>query len=224
MSRASVNDVLIIGGVPRADLLPPEVKTGRKGKSLRQALAFAVVVAVIVVGAGVAWATIEAGQSQQQLEAEQARTDDLLTRQLAFAPARQMQSQVDGVKAARIVGMSTEVDWKAYLTEVKGKLPADVSINTVTLDSASPLLPYAASTVPLQGPRIATVNLLLTSPKLPTVPAWLESLSTLPGYADATPGSVTLVEGGSYQVSLTMHVNEEVFTHRFAGEDAEGEN
>lgn len=224
MSRAVDNDVLIFGGTPRADLLPPEVKTGRRGKTLRQALALAVVVVIMLVGGGVVWATIGAGQSQQRLEAEQARTDDLLAQQLAFAPARQMQSQVDGVKAARIIGMSTEVDWKAYLGEIKAKLPADVLIDTVRVDSASPLAPYGPATVPLQGPRIATLNLLLTSPKLPTVPAWLESLSTLPGYADATPGSVTRLEGGSYQVNLTLNVNEEVFTNRYAPEDAEGEN
>ncbi|WP_111719434.1 hypothetical protein [Homoserinimonas sp. OAct 916] len=216
MSKASASDNLIIGGQPRASLLPIEVVTHRKGKALRRQLATALVLVVLVVATGIGLATMQAGQKQERLAAEQARTQDLLDEQLKYIEVRSVQTQVDTTKSALIVGASTEVDWKAYLQSIRALLPADVTIDTVSIDSASPMSLYPQPGVPLQHPRIATLTLKLTSPALPTVPKWLEALSSLPGYADSVPGTVVLVGGGSYEVNLTIHVNEDAFTHRFA--------
>ena len=43
------------------------------------------------------------------------------------------------------------------------------------------------------------------------------ALATLPGFADATPGSVMLDETTNpYTVNITMHVNEAAFDKRFS--------
>ncbi len=84
------------------------------------------------------------------------------------------------------------------------------------VDSASPLALYAQSTAPLQGARVATISFAAKSPTLPEVPAWLNALATLPGFADATPGSVTLdATTNVYTVNITMHVNDAAFDNRF---------
>ena len=170
-----------------------------------------------IVIAGTAAATYVSGQAQEQLLAEQSTTTDLLAEQTQYGEIRTAQARVDLVKAAQQVGASTEIDWKAYLQAVQATLPASVAIESVMVDSATPILMYDQPTVPLQGPRVSTVKFTASSTVLPDVPAWLDGLTTLPGFADALPGTVTLdATTNTYTVDITMHVNEAAFAQRFA--------
>lgn len=219
MKRASATEALVVGGEPRVSLLPPEVNAVRKARAGRRLLGLVVVGVIVVVGAScgaVAWQAI---QAQAAMADAQARTADLLQEQLKYAEVRSVQEEVNRTVAARQVGASTEVDWKAYLQGIRRVLPGDVTIDTVAVDAASPLEAYAQPTAPLQEQRVATLTLTITSPNLPTVPEWLEGLKTLPGYADGTPNAITQDDDGSYTVNLTLHINDGAYSHRF---DAEG--
>jgi Tfp pilus assembly protein PilN len=216
MNRKPANDDLVIGGEPRVDLLPPEVKSRHKARAVRRALALTVVGVLVLAAAGTAAASWRAEQSKAELASAQARTDSLLAEQGTFAEVRTVQDQLDTALAAREVGVSTEIDWKSYLEAVRAVLPADVTITTVGVDSQSPLTPFQQATVPLQAQRVATLSLALTSPSLPTVPQWLEALTSLPGYADGAPGSITQSETGGYLVNLVLHINQDAYSKRFA--------
>jgi Tfp pilus assembly protein PilN len=216
MSRSFVDDELIIGGEPRADLLPPEVKAGLRGKALQRGLLIAVLAVVLLVAGGVGVATWQAMQGQSTLLAAQSRTAELLTEQGKYLQVRQVQDAVKTTIAAQQVGGSTEIDWKDYLQRVRALLPDDVAIDSVTIDAATPLAPYGPATAPLQDARVATLVLLVTSPALPEVPDWLRGLRGLPGFADATPSAITRTESGAYQVSVTLHINDEAYSGRFA--------
>jgi hypothetical protein len=215
MSRGDTVE-LVLGGEPRVHLLPPEVIAGQKGKTLRRMIAGTVVGVVLLLGAGTAAASWHAGQAGQKLLAAQSRSADLLASQTEFASVVQVQAAVDTAAAARQLGTATEIDWKKYLDDIRGLLPADVTVDSVAIDSTSPLLPYAQPAVPLQGPRVATVNLTVTSPGLPQVPDWLEDFRELPGYADSAPGTITRTDTGGYTVTLTLHVNADAYLGRFA--------
>jgi hypothetical protein len=220
MSQKIVNEELILGGEPRVILLPPEVLKRRKAKAMRRSLGFGVVGLLVIVLAGTAAATVLAGQAQSRLLAEQAQTAGLLAEQTQYGEIRTAQTQVKLLKAAQQVGASTEIDWKAYLQSVQGILPAGVVIDTISVDSATPILLYAQATAPLQGARVATVSFSATSSTLPDVPAWLNGLATLRGFADALPGSVVLDEATNvYKMDITMHVNEAAFAGRFAAKE-----
>ena len=218
MSRAANNDSLVVGGEPTVDLLPPEVKKERAATAVRRTLGLAVVgvVALVVLGTAASFAT--ALQAQTQLTSEQALTPALLEKQYEFIEVRTVQREVDLIEAAQQVGASTEIDWKEYLQGVQAILPASVNINSIAVDSATPLTRYVQPTAPLQGPRVATVTFTATSSTLPDVPTWLDSLATLPGFADALPGSVTRDDAGVYTAEVTMHVNDAAFAHRFVTE------
>lgn len=219
MSRPTASEPLVIGGEPRVSLLPAEVTAVRKARANRRLLGFVVVGVVLIVGAAcgaVVWQSI---QAQMALAAAQERTTQLLQEQLKYSEVRSVQEEVNRTVAARQVGASTEVDWKAYLEGIRRVLPGNVTIDTVTVDAASPLEAYAQPTVPLQAQRVATITLTITSPSLPTVPEWLEALKTLPGYADGTPNAITQDDGGDYTVNLTLHVNDGAYSHRFAAEE-----
>ena len=79
---------------------------------------------------------------------------------------------------------------------------------------------YAQATAPLQGSRVATLTISARSPQLPQVPSWLDALRSLPGFVDAVPGSVTLdQQSNTYTVNITMHINQDAYSKRFAGEE-----
>lgn len=221
MSRAVVSEELILGAEPKVDLLPPEVKANKKAKATRRLLGVVLLGVAVLVGAGIAASSWHAGQADVRLATAQTRSAELLADQAKYGEVKQVQAAVDRTVAAREFGASTEIDWKAYLTQIRTVLPGDVSIDTVGVDSASPLVAYGQATAPLQAPRVATVTLGLTSRNLPTVPEWLDALKGLPGYADATPGSISRSDGGTYTVDLVMHVTADAYSNRFA--PAEGE-
>jgi Tfp pilus assembly protein PilN len=219
VSRATRDDGLVVGGEPRVDLLPPEIQKERAAAIMRRRLLIAVVgvVAVVVVAAGAT--TVLAVQAQTKLQDEQGRTASLLAEQTKYREVRTVQAQVGLIEAAQQVGASTEIDWKKYLQRVQATLPGSVTIDTVSVDSASPLAIYVQSIAPLQGARVATVTFTAQSRVLPDVPTWLDSLTTLPGFADALPGSVDRNPAdGVYTVKITMHINDAAYAKRFAVE------
>lgn len=220
-NRAKDKDSLVLGGEPRVDLLPPEIKAARKAKAVRRGLAFGVLGALVVVSAGIVFASWLAAQSQEKLSDAQARTATLLAEQTKYVEVRKVQEAVDTAIDARELGASTEIDWRSYLESIRAILPGDVTIDSVVVDSASPLVPYQAPSAPLQEERIGTLRLTLGSPSLPAVPEWLNMMKTLPGFADATPDSITQSDTGAYVVELTMHINEAAYSQRFASTESE---
>lgn len=219
-SKASVPTgprALVVGGEPRVDLLPPEVRANRTAKRTRRRLGYALIGVIVVTIAAIGGATAISVNSQVQLGDAQLQTSSLLAQQQKYSSVLVAQNQVQLTQAAQQVGASTEIDWKAYLDKVQATLPANVTISTVTIDSSSPLALYAQSAAPLQGSRVATISFAAQSPTLPEVPAWLDALATLPAFADAVPGSVTLDAATNvYTANITMHVNSAAFDNRFA--------
>ncbi len=210
------NEILVLGGEPRVDLLPPEVRVLRKGKGIRRRLAFGVIVVLLGVTGVTVLARAQADSAKTNLANAQARTQDLLIQQRKYIEVSKLQNEIDTIRAAQQVGTSTEIDWESYLNSVQATLPADVTISTVNIDTATPFAPYTQATAPLQGARVATLTFTARSSTLPQVPAWLNALVTLPGYSDASPGSVTRDTNGGYAVSITMHINQAAFSKRFA--------
>lgn len=216
IERASRHDGILIGAEPRVHLLPPEVIADRKAAVLRGRLGLGVVAVVAVVALGILWASSTAVTAQHDLTTAQAATQGLLKQEMTYAKVRSVQDQVDLIKTAQAVGASTEIAWTPYLQKVQDTLPPNVAITGVLVDSSTPIELYPQSTASLQGPRVATVVFTAQSPSLPEVPSWLLALKTLPGYADALPGSVNLDPSGVYTVTITMHVDEKAFSDRFS--------
>ena len=216
MSRRSKIPNLIVGAESRVDLLPQELRVKRKGKVLRRRLGFLVVLVAVVVAGASALARAQGVQARLDLAIEQSNAQSILLQQRKYGEVSKIQKQVDTIEAAQQVGTSTEINWKKYLISVQATLPLNVTLDSVTIDSATPFASYAQASAPLQGERIATLSFTAVSSTLPKVPQWLIALATLPGYADANPGSVTRTETGSYSVSITMHINQAAFANRFA--------
>lgn len=208
---------LVVGGEPRADLLPPEIHARHRDRVFHRVLIGAVLLSLVVVGAGYVGAMFLANQSGVALAAEQERTQDLLAQQQKYADARHASLLVDTALAARRIGMSTEIDWKGYLGKIQAALPTGSSVVSYAVDSVTPLDQYAQATVPLQKARVAKITVQMSSMNLPDIHTWLNALPGLPGFVDATPGSITLEETkGTYLATVAIHIDQNAFSDRFA--------
>jgi len=202
---------------PRVDLLPPEIEQRNREAGTRRVFRLLVFVVFIVVLAGIGGAWYLSTLAQTAAAAEQQRTQALLLQQKQYDDVRAAQAAVALGTAAQDVAGATEIDWQDYLQKLALSLPAAVKLDGVQIDSEGATAPYGQSEVPLEGVRIATLTFTATSSTLPYIPDWLDALRELPGFVDALPGSVSIGEGG-YKATITMHINEEAFSHRFGPE------
>lgn len=225
MSRREASTAgLVVGGIPRIDLLPPEVRQRIRARSVRRALGILVIGVVAVTGAGTALAVVNATLSAGALVAEQARGQQLLAEQLEFVEVTQLANAKAGIEQALLVGSSTEILWPAYMEAVSATLPAGTTIVSITVTGSSPIALVPQPALPLQLPRVATLELKVSAADLATVSTWLGTLPGLPGYADAKLNS-TEPGGSGVLASVTMNVTDAAFANRFAEvpEGADGE-
>lgn len=207
---------VIIGGAPQANLLPPEVGIAARGRVQRRNAILLVGLVVVIVVAAYAGGSVLALTAQVQLDAANQRTQALVAEQGKYAQVKQVTTMLTTSAAAEQVGTSTEIDWKAYLNDIQNSLPVGTLVTNVVAETATPLATFAQPAVPLQGDRIGELKFTATSTSLPDVEIWLDALAKLPGYVDASPGSITLSnEAKTYQVTITMHVNQDALLLRF---------
>ena len=216
--------LLTAGGIPRADLLPPEIRAAYRGKAVVRMLVILAVAVAVVVAGGVGYATIRSITSQAVLQLERDRSLDLLARQLDYAEARQIANKVDTAIAARAIGTATEIDWRAYLDEVSSTLPAGVSLTKLVI---APVIASvgggegaAIAANPLQQAAVATITITATSVTVPDVEAWLNDLAGITGFAGiAPPATVAGSPTVGYVVGLELLVNDQAYLLRFQNDE-----
>lgn len=207
---------LTIGGMPRVDLMPPEIRVKRSQLRTRRSLRLGVigVAAVVVLGCGgtVAWSTL----SGVGLAMAQSQQVALLQQQGQFADVRGATQQIQLIKAGQKVGASTEIDWSAYLDRVAALMPAGVAIDQAEIEQATPVTPYVANLVPLQGGRVATLTIVTRSADIPPVAQILTSLETLPGFVDVEPTTIVRDDSaGTYKANIILHIDQKAFDGRY---------
>jgi hypothetical protein len=222
MSAAAQQPILEVGREPRVDLLPPEIEQAKRAKRVRRAMIGMLLVVLVAIGLAYAGVSFIAGIAQQRLDAENARTADLLAQQAQYIEVRTTTERVAVAEAAILVGASTEIDFAEFLSQVQALLPPGATIMTVTADTASPLDGYAQSTVPLQPQRIATFSFSVSTATLADLALWLTNLQSVTGFADALPGAAVAQGDGSYLTAVTMHVTTDALESSLVAGQADG--
>jgi hypothetical protein len=217
-------DRLVVGGPPRADLLPPELKIEATLRAQRRLLIGVVIVAVVAVAAVYAFVAIAATTSKIRLDSAHQQTETLLKEQQEYSDVRVLKDGVQTLKRAQILGASTEIDWTDYLGKVAALLPAGTKFGAI---DAVTLRPGSAEEIqegPLETPRIAQINFVSSTPTLPDVSQWIENLSVLPGYSSAAVTAITLDDkDGKYLVTTVLNIDFEGLENRFGNPQAEDE-
>lgn len=213
-SRTVGKAPLVVGAQPRANLLPPEIVVKRQQLKTRRALRVGVFFVFLATVAGCIGIWGLASVSQVQLLAAQDRQAVLVDEQVAYQEVRDVQNTIQLLQAGQLVGGSTEINWQSYLTKLQLSLPAGVVLQSVTIESGTPMAAMSQTEAPLQGSRVASLNFTAISQTLPTIPDWLRELEKLPGFVDATPGNVKQ-QDGIYTAQVLMNINTEAFSMRF---------
>lgn len=223
MSARTGKAELVVGGLPRVDLLPTEIRERERDKVVRRWMIIGAGLTALVVAGIYGLASFVALQVQNELQLAQARTDDLLTRQLQYTDVRVVENELALSRAAARVGSSTEIDWTAYVAAATAALPAGGTITGVAVEGASPLETLTQPTVPLGAGRIATMQLTASFGGVPDYAAWLLSLADIPGSSEVMPGGLTLDENGLVGIATVSLTRDALVTPPEAADDAAGE-
>ena len=120
-SRTVGKAPLVVGGQPRANLLPPEIILKRKQLKTRRALRAGVVLVAHRHRGRAASATFGvASVAQVQLAAAQQTQAELVAEQGEYSEVREVQDTIATITAGQLVGASTEIAWQDYLIAAAG--------------------------------------------------------------------------------------------------------
>lgn len=211
---------LVVGGTPRAELLPPEIALEKKAAGQRRSLLGGLVVVIAVVVLAYAGATGLSQLSQARLDELNAQSADLLAQQSEFIEARQLAAQVSAANAAREIGIGPEIDWMKYLNLLASAASGtNVGVVTIKVTAETPIVPFAQSTVVFEKPRVAEVTFTGLAGSPAEVASWVTKMLAIEGVADA---SITSIEdvGGAFSYTVVIHLNSDAYSLRGAPDAA----
>jgi Tfp pilus assembly protein PilN len=215
---------LTVGGEPRVHLLPHEVTERKKAREVRRRLLLVAAVVVVLVIAAYGIATLSLSAAQAQLAGAQTTTAQLLAQQSKYGAVTKVNSDIDSIEQSQKTATAQEILWPDTLASIEADLPAGASITAASLVVDSPLGAPAgspATSVPLEGPHIATVNFSILIQQ-GDIPGFLNTLPSLKGFVDATPNSITASGAGPsmYLLAVTVHLNSDATSNRFTKAEA----
>jgi hypothetical protein len=152
--------------------------------------------------------------AQVQLGISQQAQQALVAEQGQYKEVRDVKDTIATIMAGQEVGASTEIAWRDYLVLLQQTLPAGVTLQSVAIDSGTPMAAFGQSDAPLQGTRVAALTFTASTDTLPSIPDWLRAMVTLPGFVDAIPGSVSR-DGDAYVTQVLMHIDSGAFSLRY---------
>ncbi|HWK76921.1 hypothetical protein [Microbacterium sp.] len=221
MSRVAV---VSLAGAPRVNLLPASERARREHDRLGRiwiwAALGAVVVAALLVGGAWVWNTF----AQQQLAAEQLRTQELVGEIAGLSEvsgAIATEKELTGYLAE---AMGSDLAWSDVRSKIESALPADVALVGFSLVPGIPAVDKLTEetvvgtagltgTITLDSPN--TIDIAAISRQLRTVGAVSQSDSN----AIAESGS----EEGRFTYTIDITFDQGIYSGRFAAEQEGGQ-
>jgi hypothetical protein len=208
---------LVLGGVPRADLLPPEIEKDKAAARLRSNLVAVFILVVFLVALAYGGASLLAISSQTSLEAEVERGNQLLAEQAKYSEVRTLNSQLQSAQGQLLLVSVFELHWSAFIADIYGKIPSEATIDSFT---AKPTVLTEGVVSPLYPASFYTVEMTLAHTSFVSSADWIASLRSVKGYVS---GEVTSVAGsdGGYQTIFTLTVDDRALWLRYMNSDAD---
>lgn len=218
-ARKSDSD-LVLGGDPRVELLPPEVALREKARGMRRLSIMVLVLVLLIVGGGYGVALYRTSTEQSALSAAKAETAQLAAAAQKYAKVTSVNELIANVNEARTLGASTEVMWARVIDAVQSTLPTGASIESVTMKGRAPWEAALVPAGPLRAPLVATLSINIVSPTILNATTIVRSLVNVPGFADATPDSISEASD-LFRTTITLNIDQKALSGRFAA-DAKG--
>lgn len=206
---------------PQVDLLPKEVRAGRRLRSLKRVLMVALLAIVLVAALGWVYAFFTLKQAQAEVADVQAETTRLTAEQATYAEVPQVQGQLSRAQEAIVDGTATEVMWADYVEAFRAVTPPAVSYEVMQVTMSSDPA-GSVSSDPLQAPSIGQITFTARAETVQDVASWMDAVRGVTGLADPwfSQATVTDAEGYVYyQVSGTVQVTGDSLAHRFGATD-----
>jgi Tfp pilus assembly protein PilN len=206
-----VSGALLSSGLPKVDLLPPEIHAARRLRSVQTGMVAGVAAAALVVGGLWVVANAQVDREQGRLEAAQTRQIQVNRQVQSLADVAQVYRDVEARQELLSAAMGSEVQWSGYLNDLALRVPAGVWLTNMTVSPANGVAEAATG--------IATITFTGNARAHNDVAVWLENLARQRGYVDAyfttsaesTAGSTKVV---SFTSSVT--VTSEALSNRYA--------
>jgi len=219
MSRSSNRDAsaLVLGGVPRASLMPPEVAQGKREASRRRGLISLVVLVAILVAASVAGSYWLAAQAEAQLAAERTNTEQLLAEQLNYSEVLEVRRQLNDILDQRRQVTEREVLWLEVATPYLDIVAQDGVIESAVVTTAALGDPVLLRRDPIRTVPTATLIVTLYTEGLPQPYVWLRAFERVATHGDSSLDSITLEKPG-YLTTVTITLNDQALSGRLTSE------
>jgi Tfp pilus assembly protein PilN len=216
-SRTNIGDSLVVGGEPRAHLLPPEIEVQKRGRAQRKGLLVTLVAVLVIVVLGFGAAMFTLVTANASLATEQARASAFAAASGKYAKVIKIENSMVEVKNAQQLGSVGEIDWQSYIASIDDTLPDGMTITTLSAALDPVTIGSTVATTPLGASHIATLTITAVASSM-SVSDWLERLRTVKGVVDVNPGAVSLDQATSkYDVDVVVLVNTKALSHRFQG-------
>lgn len=202
----------------QVNLLPPEVRSARTVGRVKQWMLVVVGLSMLAVLAAYGVAILDSRNAQTQLAASRRTTEDLEAERATYAEVPPVLATLDDANRARQLGMSSEVLWADYLSAIETVVAPTMSIDTAAVS----VIDTSETLQPLDEPAVATLTFVGRLTALPDLPAWIDGLDAIPGFANARVEVATVTGTDTvsyYEVTSSVRVTWEALSLRFSTPD-----
>jgi hypothetical protein len=182
--------------VPQVNLLPPEILTERRFRTLQRRLAAITLGVLTACGAALVWAQAGVAAAESDLASVRAQGVQLQAQQRKYAGVPTALAELDQMKAAREAVLGTDVAWYRFLADLAYRTPSDTELQSVTITMTGSTAP-SASAVPLTPAGLGTVEVSGKALRFTDVAAWLDAVNGVHGLTGSGLQGATRQGGGA---------------------------
>ncbi|MEJ1923657.1 PilN domain-containing protein [Microbacterium sp. KHB019] len=221
MSRVAV---VSLAGAPRVNLLPASERARREHDRLGRvwiwAALGAVVIAALLVGGAWVWNTF----AQQELAAEQLRTQELVGEIAGLSEvsgAIATEKELTGYLAE---AMGSDLAWSDVRSKIESALPADVALVGFSLVPGMPAVDKLTEET-VVGTAGLTGTITLDSPNTIDIAAISRQLRTVGAVAQSDSNAIAESgsEEGRFTYTIDITFDQGIYSGRFAAEQEGGQ-
>lgn len=213
MNWAKTRTPLVIGGVPRVNLMPPEELEERRRWALRMRWLRVFIVTTVLVGSLVVLAFGWQVQASASLANQEHKAVELRTELGRYTQVAEAIDTVEELEAMRATAGSNDLAWGALIAEIKSALPAGVALSGFEVaPGAAPKSGASASAqIGLTG------TLTFSSRSTATQAQTVSNLRLVKGFIGVDAGGLESDGStGGYTFEVTFSADQSRYTGRFS--------